>query len=154
MNRQQVVVQNIHHRPGITPSERPDSLLASVCHRVVVGETVNRPVQQNPFLHALRVIFPCASFHIVADEVADEQVFIVERKETVGEVVHYVRRARDVKKSERCENKQLLQGKVVPSANIERNRKFVTRFSTFAPAKKQAFQNYVFEQNLKILFAK
>lgn len=39
-------------------------------------------------MHAFEVGFPCAAFHVVADEIADEQIFIAEREEAVGEVIH------------------------------------------------------------------
>jgi hypothetical protein len=49
-------------------------------------------VEQNAALHRGGVVLPVAAFHEVTDEIAEQRVFVAEREETVGEVIHVVRK--------------------------------------------------------------
>lgn len=88
MSRQQIVVQNIHNRPSVAPGIGPQTDYALPDQRMFVGIGIDGAMQQDTALYAGRVGLPGPTFYKICDKIADQQVGVAERKQTMRQVIH------------------------------------------------------------------
>lgn len=90
MQSQYVIVQNVDNRWSIAPGKCAKTAHTATGQGMFIRISINGPVQQDPLLDADRVGAPIVALDKIADEIADQDIFVAEGKKTVCEVVQSV----------------------------------------------------------------